>query len=362
MPILDLQQRTRELGRIRIGVTAPTRSGKTRPAKLDRFRLTSPSRPLLEKVATLYGGTVAEWSPMGGGPDQFEVITDATRLPILVPPQPISQYYELWSGGGCQRRCDGNTELLSDKACVCGPDPLDRECRPTTRLNVVLRDVPGVGVWRLESHGYYAAVELPGVAELLAKAGSYVEAFLGLEERTAKREGKTRRWMVPIIDIDVAPSALMAGQAGTAAVGTAPERAALEAPRPDYAALAAVAATADDVGALWTQAKQAGHMNDGLAAVLKARGEELRAAETQQDTGATGEPSARQPEEVIELEPLDGPEEVWFQIITAVGPKGWTTQQTEEKFAALNDGQLPATASTERLLEFLAAVKKGDVQ
>jgi len=60
VPILDIQQRSRELGRIRIGQTQPTKSGKSRPAKLDRFRLTSASRPLLERVAALYGGTVRE--------------------------------------------------------------------------------------------------------------------------------------------------------------------------------------------------------------------------------------------------------------------------------------------------------------
>src|SRR3954464_4210914 len=107
MPILGLQQRIRELGRIRMGQVVRGSNGKTRPEKLDRFRLTSASRELLEKVAALYGGEVADWTPANGGPAQFEVVTEARRLPILVPPQPVTQWYELWSGGGCQRRCDG---------------------------------------------------------------------------------------------------------------------------------------------------------------------------------------------------------------------------------------------------------------
>src|SRR6476659_3823579 len=93
MPILDIQKRARELGRIRIGQVVPTTNGKTRPAKLDRFRLTSHSRPLLDRVAELYGGTVQEWAPQGGGATAWEVITDTKRLPIMVPPQPISQWY-----------------------------------------------------------------------------------------------------------------------------------------------------------------------------------------------------------------------------------------------------------------------------
>ncbi|MFG2225346.1 hypothetical protein [Streptomyces sp. NPDC048644] len=351
MPILDLQQRTRELGRIRIGVTAPAKSGKSRPAKLDRFRFTSASRPLLEKVAALYGGAVADWTPANGGPAAFEVITDARRVPILVPPQPVSQYYELWSGGGCQRRCDGVTELLSDRACPCGPDPERRQCKPTTRLNVVLRDVPGVGVWRLESHGYYAAVELPGVAELLAQAGGYVEAYLGLEERTAKRDGQTRRWMVPTIDIDIAPSALMAGQTSTAAVAGGSERVALAAPRPDYVALAEVATTAEAVGQLWTQAVQAGHMDDRTAATLRARGEALKTA---------GAPEDAEPSELVEAEIVsdeEAPEDVWFDIIAAAGKHGWTTAEVEQRFAQANDGLHPSTATVERLRDFLTEVK-----
>ncbi|WP_019548430.1 hypothetical protein [Streptomyces sulphureus] len=360
MPILDLQQRTRELGRIRIGVTAPTQSGSKRPAKLDRFRFTSASKPLLEKVAALYGGTVADWTPANGGPAAYEVITEARRVPILVPPQPVSQYYELWSGGGCQRRCDGVTELLADRACPCGPDPERRECKPTTRLNVVLRDVPGVGVWRLESHGYYAAVELPGVAELLAKAGGYVEAYLGLEERTAKRDGQTRRWMVPTIDIDIAPSALMAGQTSTAAVSNVPERAALEAPRPDYVALAEAATTAAAVGELWKQAVQAGHMDDQIATALRARGETLKQA---------APPSPQQGEETPELmeaeivpddeTPDEAPEDVWFDIIAAAGKHGWSTAEVEQRFAQANDGLHPSTASASRLRAFLEEVKGG---
>ncbi|MBA4865970.1 hypothetical protein H1V43_32425 [Streptomyces sp. PSKA54] len=376
MPILDLQQRIRELGRIRIGQKVATSNGKTRPAKLNRFRLTSPSRELLQRVATQYGGAVAPWTPDGGA-GQYEVITEATRMPILVPHQPVSQYYELWSGGGCQRRCDGVTELLKDRPCPCGPDPEQRQCKPTTRLNVVLSDIPGVGVWRLESHGYYAALELPGVAELLAKAGGYVPAFLGLEERTAKREGKTLRWMVPTIDVDITPTALMSGNlaAGPAVMG-GPQRAAIEAPRPDYAQLASVAKTAEEVGKLWTQANQAGHLDDALAAVLKARAAELgaqvktpereQAEQVSDEAGESGwreEPHQDGPfededgaveAEVVEDDDVEG---IWFQIIAAAGPLGLTTDQVEQRFAETNDGLHPSTASAALLRQFLASLK-----
>lgn len=365
MPILTLQQRIRELGRIRIGQKVATASGGTRPAKLNRFRLTSPSRELLEKVAALYGGTVTPWSPDDKAAGQFEVVTEATRMPILVPNQPVSQYFELWSGGGCQRRCDGVTELLKDRPCICGPDPETRQCKPTTRLNVVLADIAGVGVWRLESHGYYAALELPGVAELLAKAGGYVEAHLGLEERTAKRDGKTLRWMVPTIDVDITPSALIAGGGATpAVVGAA--RAAIESGRPDYAALASVAKTADEVARLYTQAVDAKHMDKGLADILAARGKALREAEQKGGEAEGNQPGSALPapvEEPVDAEIVDDGDlaEIWFQIIAAAGTRGWTTDETEQKFAARNGGLMPATASAGSLQEFLTAVKAGEV-
>lgn len=371
MPILTLQQRLRELGRIRIGQKVATSNGRTRPAKLNKFRLTSPSKELLDRVAAKYGGTVAPWTPDGGAP-QFEVITEATRMPIHVPPQPVSQYFELWSGGGCQRRCDGVTELLKDRPCLCGPDPEQRSCKPTTRLNVVLSEIEGVGVWRLESHGYYAALELPGVAELLAQTGGYVEAFLGLEQRTAKRDGQTRHWMVPTIDLAVTPAALMAGAASAPAVtGGGQRRAAIEAPRPDYLKLAAVAETKDAVRELYEQAVAAGHMTKAIADALTARAAELDA---KPKTPAPAEPpSAPAPEStpdedgVYEAEVVDAPDPaevqgVWFQVIAAAGQHGLTTEQVEAGFAQRNGGLHPSNATVAQMNDYLAAVKAGEVR
>jgi hypothetical protein len=367
MPILVLQQRLRELGRIRIGQKVATSSGKTRPAKLDRFRLTSPSKELLDRVAAKYGGTVEAWTPEGGA-GQYEVITDAKRMPIHVPPQPVSQYFELWSGGGCQRRCDGITELLKDRPCICGPDPERRQCKPTTRLNVVLSEIEGVGVWRLESHGYYAALELPGVAELLAQTGGYVEAFLGLEQRTAKRDGQTRHWMVPTIDVAVTPAALMAGSAsvGTAVAG-GPQRAAIEAPRPDYLRLASVADTTAAVRELYEQAVAAGHMNKAIADALTARAAALGAP--RKEGGEKQAPPTPPPtpddEAVYEGEVVDDPADVqavWFQVIAAAGAHGLSTAQVEAGFAQRNGGAHPSSGTVAQMTAYLAAVKAGEVR
>ena len=60
-PIIDLQRGIAEAGRIRIGQQVPAGNGKTRPAKLDAFRLTSPDRRRIEDAAVLFGGVVTPW-------------------------------------------------------------------------------------------------------------------------------------------------------------------------------------------------------------------------------------------------------------------------------------------------------------
>ncbi|MFC7880441.1 hypothetical protein ACFUVV_00930 [Streptomyces sp. NPDC057376] len=378
MPILDLQRRMRQLGEIRLGHVVPTRNGKTRPAKLDKFRFTSPSREILTEVANLYGGEVKPWTPANGGPSEFEVYSQANRLPVLIPPKDaVSQWYELYAGSKCQRRCDGVTEHKSDRPCMCDPD--NRDCAMTTRVNVMLRDVPALGQWLLISKGYYAAVTLPPAAELLSQAGGYVAGWLGMEEKTAIVNDQLARFKVPTLDVEITPAALMAGQitgGGAAAVASGPERVAITSGRPDYAALAAVASTAEEVGKLWTQANQAGHLDDDLAKVLKARAAALKAPAKKQEQPDQDDDSGYdlaqetelaliddvyQPDEVVDAEIVDpaAAQDVWFQIIAAAGPRGMTTEQVEAAFAKQHSGLHPSSATVAQLETFLGALKGG---
>lgn len=207
MPIIDLQRRLREIGRIRIGqqvpIVNPKGRAKTRPVKLETFRLTSRDQRVIEAAAKLYGGEPGPWEEQQG---QWEVITQTAELPILVPPGglALTQWYELWSGGGCKRRCDGQTEYVGDQACMC--DPENRDCSIHTRLSIVLSELQGLGVWRLDTQGWYAATEIGSVVPLLegaAERGRFLPARLRLEQRSVLRNGKTNRFAVPVIDIDV---------------------------------------------------------------------------------------------------------------------------------------------------------------
>jgi len=220
MPILNLQRKLTEVGRIRLGA----RSDKGAPTKLDKFRLTSKSREALEAAAEVYGGTVTAWKSPDG--DAFELVTEVSVLDVVVPPgNALSQWYEMWSGAGCQRRCDGQTETLSGSPCKCPTDQQVRAeqsakgqaCRPTTRLSVILPKIKTVGIWRLETHGYHAATELAGIAELLEKVSannSYLPATLRLEQRSARRGGKVSRFAVPVLEVGATVQEAIAASAG----------------------------------------------------------------------------------------------------------------------------------------------------
>ena len=199
---LIVQRRLAELGRIRMG----EKGQRGEPTQRTTWRITSASERLLEQVAEVYGGTVRPWS---GAPDEgfFELSTTSHELDILIPPTvaSYSQALELWSGGGCVRRCDGVTEKISGKPCLCNPEK--RECQVTTRVSVMLPKVPGLGVWRLDTKGWNAAAELPTTLETLGALapGQWIPAVIRIQKSSSKKivngRSQTRRFVVPKIDI-----------------------------------------------------------------------------------------------------------------------------------------------------------------
>ena len=225
-----IQAGLREAGRIRMGEQeAYERNGvtKLRPVKLTTFRLTSRSRDSIDSAAKVYGGTVTRWddAPAGMG-EQWQVTIDSPFLDVIVPPNGYESSFELWSAGGCQRRCDGLRDDISGGPCLCPSDPHERTllakdgkaCKPTSRLSVLLPNLIGLGRWPLVSHSYYAAVELGAVADVHGDAGMKgytVRARLRIEERSVKRPGddgkpQTHHYIVPVLDIpDLTPQQML---------------------------------------------------------------------------------------------------------------------------------------------------------
>ncbi|MER7213141.1 hypothetical protein ABT340_39270 [Streptosporangium sp. NPDC000239] len=375
MPIIDLQRRMRQLGEIRIGHAVDTgrvseRTGKPilRPAKLNRFRLTSASKPLLDEVAALYGGTVQPWTPANGGPSEWEVYTDADRLPVLIPPrEPVTQWYEQYKGSKCVRRCDGATEQKSDRPCLCDPDK--RACQITTRLNVMLRNVTGLGVWLLTSHGYYAAVELPEVAQFLAETRGYVDAWLTMEEKQVVRDdGQTTRFMVPKLDVAVTPAQLLAGE-GAAATAveqgqqqpavaggsrTAIEAAPASPTAEDFIAAAEGSATLEDLSTNLQAAQHAGFAHelqnpgDPVAAAFMRRRDQL--LNPQPPAVAPPAPAPEAPGADVDL--------LWQQIVAT-----WSGGMTAltDAITRFTGGVAPEDAAPADLDAFLKKLRAGEL-
>lgn len=197
-----MQRRIREAGRIRGG---DRKQGNRAGAKLLTPRFSSPDRAVIEAAAEHFGGTVREWD--NSGRQEWDVVVKEKVLDVIVPPTGLafSQWMETWSGGGCERRCDGQRELLSDQPCLCDPEAPD--CMPTTRLSLIVPDLETFGLFRLESHGWNAAQELSGTAELagaFAERGQYLPATLHFEPRERRQPGKPiKKFTVPVVDLKV---------------------------------------------------------------------------------------------------------------------------------------------------------------
>ena len=108
-------------------------------------------------------------------------------------------------------------------------------CSPTTRLNVMLPQLPDLGVWRVEAHGYYAAVELAAaghVLDLAATTGRMIAARLRVEARQIKRPGQPRRdFVVPVLELPHTLGDVLAATGAAAVTGPVPA-AALGRPAP----------------------------------------------------------------------------------------------------------------------------------
>ncbi len=272
MAVLDIQRRSQQIGRIRIGQKVKTAKGGMRPAKLDTFRFTTASKTTAEAVAALFGGTVRDWE------GQFEVITDRSEIGVTVPPRDavISQWYEMWSAGGCQRRCDSQREQISGGPCKCphARNPADADevadaalkraelsktnppqaCKLVTRINVMIPDLPGLGVFRLDTGSFYAAGESGDKADLMEMARErnvFLPANLRIEQRKRVAGGQTKTYPVPVLEILSTFRAITTGAleaAGMAAqLPPAPgeQRLALTAGAPGVAATPAPAAAPD---------------------------------------------------------------------------------------------------------------------
>lgn len=340
--ILTLQRQARELGRLRTGFSVPSDKpgGRPRPVKSKTWVISSHAEHYVTAAAEAWGGTVEQWQPQGAGSPQFRVITEAQQIDALLPPgDPLSQCNEMWNKGGCMRRCDGQTEQLTRQPCLCarqfGEDwheqPKGTVCAATTRLNVMLPDMPDLGVWRAETHSFYAANEMAGTVDMvLSGTGGkgLIPVTLRIEPRSRVAGGTTKHFPVVVVEVrGITPRQALSGPLSTAlALDPSGSRAiaALEAARPDYLALAEAALSSEDVRDVWRQARQVGHVtktgDDELSQKLMAIAERKDVEET---TDAAGEASwASEPGRQEQAGPDDeGAYPV--EVVDQSEPAGW---------------------------------------
>lgn len=313
--ILDLQRRDAPLGEIRIGTSVEV-PGKDyrKPVRLETFRFTTASEHNARQVAAHYGGEVAAWPQRKG---RWEVVTGRKALDVWVPPRELAvdANMELWDGVRRLRHCDGIIESISGKPCMCprAADPGSpasvqqargerkrlaalqhpQACKPRTRINVTIPELPGLtGVWRLSTGSENAAVETAGDGDAMVMAregGAYLPAILYIQWRYRAEDGSP--YPVPMLQIGLSLEELAKGQLPPGPVGLVaqlrggtagaqalaagqPALPAIEAPPEDsgedeglsaqyYADLAADATERADIEALIKEAEQDrvdGHM------------------------------------------------------------------------------------------------------
>lgn len=211
-PLIELQRRLAEAGRIRMG----EKTEKGAPKRLTTWRITSPTKDLIEQAAGLYGGKPEPWESTTG--PQWEVVTTASELPVLVmPAYSLRQSYEFRTSPTLvERRCDGH-EMDDGRPCLCNADGLvgDAACKLITRLTVALPELTTMLGWRLESKGENAARELLASMDLVqgvAPGRPFVPARLRIVERRGNVDGQAVRYVVPVIDVSMRYSEVLGGE------------------------------------------------------------------------------------------------------------------------------------------------------
>jgi Recombination directionality factor-like len=407
--IITLQRQARELGRLRTGYSEPTGGRRNKPVRSETWIVTSPAERYIETAAAVWGRQVEKWQPQGNGAAQYRVVTDAVVIDAILPSgDPLTQAYEMWSAGGCQRRCDGERDWIDDAACQCraefgdefwetAPKP-ELVCKPTTRLNVVLPQIGDVGVFRMETHSFYAANEIAATIDLIRSAThgeTTVPIRLRIEQRTRVAQGKTKHYPVVAVELQdgfarqmyaalesATHAALPAGGREQLAIGASPAEVETE-PAPELASnegeapaarakltstqvltMAKLCRNVEQLQDLWRSAKADGVLKPEVKAELERRANALKAS-----TPAPAEPATDELESEAELAiELDGKivdddtAALWSQCIAAAGNAGMT--RTSEVTSALwrSQGVSVERASSAQLRTFLAELQAGGVQ
>lgn len=380
--ILDRQKQLAEQGRLRLGYTKPAtkRDGTptTRPVASHTWIVTSDNRDHVARAAEMWGGEVEHWQPMGNGAKQWRVITETNAVPAILPPgDPLSESYEMWSAGGCQRRCNGATEEFSGSPCMCLAQHGEKwyelsarqVCQSKSRLKVLLPDMEGLGAWRMETGSYYGAITIAGMVDIIRGVVGeqmLVPVWLRIKPETRVARGETKQFVIPVLELrGVSAGALLSGEAekhgslilndptrtpreleqSRSGEDTTQPAEAPSAPLPTIDDIEA-AVSPEIVYSIFTYLTERQAMTPDLDTACKARVAALQ---------AVADPDGAFEADVVDDGDADA---VWQQVVTEAGRRGMTLPQVTEDYKAFSGGLAASTASAAELaayLEHLAA-------
>jgi hypothetical protein len=217
MSVVNVRTFYPRLGKISCGYkAAKSDQGRTitYPVRSETLVFRSDDRERLDAVAAVLGGQVTP-SPDPEAEGRWRVITTAKETEVIIPADDEKgwdAWYEFWGASGKLRQCDGarclfaidpqTGERVEDVPCVCAAQEFegDQACKLTSRLNVflpALMDVPGAGVWQVESRGRSTFMEIQGTLSLLARLGPISGVPLTLKvviRESRDRDGAPRRF------------------------------------------------------------------------------------------------------------------------------------------------------------------------
>jgi hypothetical protein len=192
IPLDQLQGTMPRIGKLSAGyMESKTVNGRvvTYPAKSRTLVFRSSSPEILRAAAQIVRGTVSKSPNPRAEGSVWRLVSEATDLEVLIASddrRDAPARYEAWGASGKIRECDGHTcrfmidpktgERRENVPCWCVAQGLQAEdgdaCRITTRLNLFVPafvDIPGIGVWQLESRGRTTYQDLKGLRDLFQR-------------------------------------------------------------------------------------------------------------------------------------------------------------------------------------------------
>jgi len=218
VPLNEIPGQIPRLGKISAGyMDAKTVNGKTVtfPVKSRTLVFRTNDRRVLDDIQKIVGGQVSK-SPNPKVEGLWRLVSQAAEIDALMTTD--AARYEAWGASGKIRDCDGHTckrridpktgETHENEPCWCAQQHFQADsrdaCRLTTRINLFVpafADIPGVGIWQIETRGLTTFQDFKGFHELFTSM--HIPSIVGAPVTVRVEIVKTRSpqgdtWEFPV--------------------------------------------------------------------------------------------------------------------------------------------------------------------